>query len=376
MVAAAMHTPDAAEPQVCASYDDDENLRRHHRELLKQLCPGVWVPTTPDGEVLTLDLSKHLVGPLRRASPFPAWVRGQVYASGDQSNEDIEALRGEARGLALAMGVSAPAGAAGGVVPRWIVSDPGSPEFWRELDLHLIGSPERLISRDAVGIALLSEEEGWVSVESVQQADEEGRRGEKRRGDARGGDREDERVDFGDWPSWGSSALPELLAAILVTGLTLTSYWGHWVSESRVSRNAVVAQEVRHALNQLHHGATYDLVDPSNLASLELLGRRVLQIQRAVKRCPRHLSFEGLDLTLISSLDESRGVATSKFDAFVAKEQKAQGIILKEERMYRVEQVSEAKKYERQGDDRERDPRADPKGKVKPMPKAAVKDQG
>ncbi|CAK0791021.1 unnamed protein product [Prorocentrum cordatum] len=379
--------------QVCASYDDDENLRRHHRELLKQLCPGVWVPTTPDGEVLTLDLSKHLVGPLRRASPFPAWVRGQVYAFGDQSNEDIEALREEARGLALAMGVSAPAGAAGGVVPRWIVSDPGSPEFWRELDLHLIGNPERLISRDAVGIALLSEEEGRVSVEGAQQADEEGRRGEKRRGPgrdpgilplarrARGGQvtlgeaiARMNAVDFGDWPSWGSRALPELLAAILVTGLTLTSYWGYWVSESRVSRNAVVAQEVRHALNQLHHAATYDLVDPSNLASLELLGRRVLQIQRAVKRCPRHLSFEGLDLTPISSLDESRGVATSKFDAFVAKGQEAQGIILKEEQMYRVEQVSEAKKYERQGDDRERDPRADPKGKVKPMPKAAVKE--
>ncbi|CAK0878561.1 unnamed protein product, partial [Prorocentrum cordatum] len=393
MAAAAMRTLDVPEAQVCVNYDDDDNFRWHHRVLLEQLSPGVWVAATPDGEVLTLDLSKHLVVPLRRGSAFPVRVRGQVYAFGDQSDEDIEALRVEARGLALVMGVSGPAGTAGGVVPRWIVSDPGSPEFGRELDLHLIGNPERLISRDAVGIAMLSEEEGWVSVENVQQADEEDWRAEKRRGPGR-----DPRilplarrgrgvqvtlgeaiakmnaVDFDDWPFRGPKALPELLAAILATGLTLTSYWGYWVSESGVSRNAAVAQEVRHALNQLHHAVTYDLVDPSNLASLELLGRRVLQIQRAVKRCPRHPSFEGLGLMLSSSLDESGGVVTSRFDAFVAEEQKSQGIILKQERMYREEQESEAKKYERQGDDRERGSRADPKGKVKPKPKAAAKE--
>ena len=79
---------------------------------------------------------------------------------------------------------------------------------------------------------------------------------------------------------------------------------------------------------------------------------------------------------LSSSLDESGGVVTSKFDAFVAEEQKSQGIIMKQERMYREEQESEAKKYERQSDDRERPPKADPKGKVKPKPKAAAKDQG
>eukprot|EP00959_Pyramimonas_sp_CCMP1952_P302856 6336472-Pyramimonas_sp.AAC.1 len=96
-----MRTPDAPEPQVCACYDDDVNLRRHHRVPLRQLCPGVWVPTTPDGEVETLDLSKHEVGPLGRASPFPAWVQGQVCAFDGQTSEDIEALREEARGIAL-----------------------------------------------------------------------------------------------------------------------------------------------------------------------------------------------------------------------------------------------------------------------------------
>ena len=132
-----------------------------------------------------LDLSGHLVVTLRRASAFPARVRGQVYAFGDQSDEGIEAPRVEARMLAVVMGVLAPSAAPGAIVPRWIVSDPGSPEFGKEMDAHLVGNPERLILRDAVGIVWLSEEEGRVSVENVQQGDEEEWRAEKRRGPGR-----------------------------------------------------------------------------------------------------------------------------------------------------------------------------------------------
>ena len=142
------------------NFDDDANFRWHRRLLLVQLRPGVWMAASPDGEVLVLDLSGHLVVALRRASAFPARVRDQVYAFGDQSEGDIEALRVEARGLAVAMGATAPTAAPGAIAPRWIVSDPGSPEFGKELDVHFVGDPQRLVTRDAAGLALLSEEEG------------------------------------------------------------------------------------------------------------------------------------------------------------------------------------------------------------------------
>eukprot|EP00969_Alexandrium_andersonii_P361136 15456917-Alexandrium_andersonii.AAC.1 len=75
------------------------------------------------------------------------------------------------------------------------------------------------------------------------------------------------------------------------------------------------------------------------------MARRALQIQRAVRRCPRHPSFEGLDLMLSFQLDESGGIVTSKFDAFVAEEQKSRAQILKQERMWTEERDAEDRKY-------------------------------
>ncbi|CAK0792428.1 unnamed protein product, partial [Prorocentrum cordatum] len=162
---------------------------------LPDLLGGLATPRPAQGEdtlvnddglqVLVLDLSGDLVVALRRDSAFPQRVRGQVYAFGPTDPDDIEALRVAARALAVVMGVTTPTAAPGALLPRWIVSDPASPDFGKELDIHIAGNPKRLLFRDAVGIALLSEEEGWVSVENVQERDEEAWRAEKRRGPGR-----------------------------------------------------------------------------------------------------------------------------------------------------------------------------------------------
>eukprot|EP00959_Pyramimonas_sp_CCMP1952_P158932 3323878-Pyramimonas_sp.AAC.1 len=65
-------------------------------------------------------------------------------AFGDQSSEDIEAHRAGARGLAVVVGATATAGPPGATVPRWIVSDPGSPDFGKECDVQVAANPERL----------------------------------------------------------------------------------------------------------------------------------------------------------------------------------------------------------------------------------------
>eukprot|EP00974_Lingulodinium_polyedra_P030863 2970366-Lingulodinium_polyedra.AAC.1 len=66
--------------------------------------------------------------------------------------------------------------------------------------------------------------------------------------------------------------------------------------------------ELKVILDVMHHALTFDCLDVSNLASFELMARRALQIQRAVRRCPRHPSFDGLDVMLSSQLDESGGI--------------------------------------------------------------------
>ena len=44
----------------------------------------------------------------------------------------------------------------------------------------------------------------------------------------------------------------------------------------------------------MHHVIAYDQIDAPNLASIKLVGRRILQIQRAVKRSPKHPDFSDL----------------------------------------------------------------------------------
>ncbi|CAK0802318.1 unnamed protein product, partial [Prorocentrum cordatum] len=243
----AQRTLDVPEPQVCVNFDDSDIFRWHHRLLLVQLSPGVLVAASPDGEVLVLDLSGHL-----------------VYAFGELSDEDIEALRVEARGLAVVMGVSAPT-----APPRATVSSriqEADEEDWRAEKRRGPGRDPRIspISRRGPGYhVVLSDALGRMNS-----------------------------LEISDWPLRGPKALPELLTAVVATGLTLTSYWGFWVSESGVLRNAGVLQEMRRLLNVLHHVVTYDLLDTSNLASFKLAGRRVLHIQRAAKRCPRRQSFK------------------------------------------------------------------------------------
>ncbi|CAK0814760.1 unnamed protein product, partial [Prorocentrum cordatum] len=262
-------------------------------------------------------------------------------------------------------------------VPRRIVSDPASDHFGEEVSLELITSAERFISRDAVALAMLPDAEGWVTAENAQLSDEPDWKAEKRAGPGRGRRVLPQTgapaqtvslaqlaallksVGVEDWPFEGPRALVEFLAAVVSSGHSLSLYWGFWVAQSGVSRGSAVAQELKNIVEVLHHALVFDALDVSNLASFELLSRRALQIQRAVKRCPRHPSFEGLELMVSSRLDDSGGAVTTKFDAWVADQQKARGTVLKQERMYRGEADHEDKKYRNEQRDEARTGGAD-----------------
>ncbi|CAK0906705.1 unnamed protein product, partial [Prorocentrum cordatum] len=261
------------------------------------------------------------------------------------------------------LGFPLPVVQAGFDVPRWIVSDPASDRFGEEGGLELITSAERFIGRDAVVLVMLSDAEGGVAAENVQLSDEADWKAEKRAGPGR--DRRGlpqtgvsartvslaqlvallKSVDVEDWPFELPKALVGFLAAVVSSGHSLASYWGFWVAQSGVSRASAVAQELKNIEEVLHHALVFDALEVSTLASFELLSRRCLQIQGAVKRCPRHPSFEGLELIVSSRLDHSDGAVTTKFDARVADQQKASSAILEQERVYREEADHEDKKY-------------------------------
>ena len=77
------------------------------------------------------------------------------------------------------------------------------------------------------------------------------------------------------------------------SGLSQTARCGYWVEQSGVARQSGCSLELKVILEVTHHVLAFDRPDVTNLASFELLARRALQIQRAVKRCPRRPAFEG-----------------------------------------------------------------------------------
>ena len=90
--------------------------------------------------------------------------------------------------------------------------------------------------------------------------------------------------------------------------------------------------------------ATFDQLNLYNIAGIELLCRRLLMIQRAVKRNPLLPDFEGLDCYLFHTLDAEGGFLSSGFDAFIAEGQKTKGIIMKSTRLLKEEREAAAKK--------------------------------
>ena len=94
-----------------------------------------------------------------------------------------------------------------------------------------------------------------------------------------------------------------------------------------------VVVELRYLVYMLWTKLCVDLLNITHLLSGEHLARRILQIQKAIRRSPKHPDFTGLDQLMASQLDETGGVVTAKFDEWVAQEQKTQAIIMKNTRL-------------------------------------------
>eukprot|EP00959_Pyramimonas_sp_CCMP1952_P280988 5873439-Pyramimonas_sp.AAC.1 len=72
----------------------------------------------------------------------------------------------------------------------------------------------------------------------------------------------------------------------------------------------------------------FDQINLPNSAPAEMIARRALMIQRAVKKNPRNPDFDGLDTYMSHAFDTSGGVVTCKFDAEMAERRKTQAIIM------------------------------------------------
>ena len=361
---------DIPEQQVAIDFFDDGVYEWHARVLMVAGEAGHWVVLTPDLELEYVQISQHRVVPIMRGSEFPARVRGQLYYFDPIPADALDRLRTEARALASAVGIVVVAGpgAAEGAPPRWIVSDPSHKRFGSEIETRTVMNPQRFVQRDAVALADLGTtgSSDWVAAECVPLDDDEQWRAEKQTGpgrdyrvqairkDAAGHRRATlgqvvasaRRLQPKDWVFRGPSALEELSMAVDATGLDFATYFNHWKMTSGVNPSGGVCIELKHLLEVLRLAFAFDQLEPFNLASLELVSRRILQIMRAVRRNARHPTFEGLEGMVAFSLDESGGVITSKFDEFFATEQKNAALIMKQYRLAQEEKQAEYKRLE------------------------------
>ena len=360
---------DVPEPQVAIDFFDDDEFSWHVRLLLVHGGDGKWIWATPDLEVQYGDVSEHRVVSLPRGAPIPQRLVGQLYAFDPITPSELDALRAEAAALAGVLGFKVVAATGGAATPRWVVADASHPRFGEPIDGAVTFNEEKFVHRDAAGLVKIAAtpggDEAWTMVETVATEYHQRWLDEKRSGPGRdlrvcplvrtgpGGPRR-QTVDQAiaahrptvesDWPFRSPKAVVELFDGVRASGLGFASYANHYITVSGVAPGGNVAHELRKLFSALRHLSEYDQADCSNLACAELLARRIVQIQRAAKRSPKHPDFSGLEATMhATSLDENGGAVTTKFDEWVASEQKTQAVIMKNQHMWHEERDEELK---------------------------------
>ena len=81
----------------------------------------------------------------------------------------------------------------------------------------------------------------------------------------------------------------------------------------------------------------YDQLDLANCASAELCARRLVQLERAVRACPRSPNFSGLGKMIEMNLSDGGGLRTDEFTKHFALVAEADARVMKQTRLLREE---------------------------------------
>ena len=359
---------DVPEKQILVYFPND-NVAWHHRLLIVPIKEAVWVVATPDFDVEVMNLAGMNIRALGRNVAFPAGL-GQVYGF-DNPIEAANLANVRAAGRRLAEVMGAPPAAIPGAAParaaNWRYADSAHDKFGSVVDQDLIGQPERV---HYAGSSALLDEDGsgdWTFLQKVADEDLEEWHDEKRAGasrDARLGpsNRDVDGVrratlkevlpelkrgldnTLKGFPCPGPRVGPDFLTGVVATGHECLAYADHYKGTSGMNDKSGLAVEFTVLVAILHMLISLDQLNPANLASAELLMRRVRMIQKAVKRNPKVPDFEGLEVHLSHLLDARGGIVTTAYDRHIAEEQKAEAITLKQTRLWRDEQEADAKR--------------------------------
>jgi hypothetical protein len=234
---------------------------------------------------------------------------------------------------------------------QWVYSDPMSDRLGRVVDQVLLDDAVFLGSKGLVEVDGEVEE-----IREIPQADlagyAEARKGSL--GDVRTlGKHEDphgrrflsfqdafiimKEEKFADWGFQGPRAAKEFLTSLRESGADLTTYHLQWLKNSGVAQKTSVAHEHKTLVEVIRLAVCRDQLNPLNLMSMELVVRRLVQLEIAVSRSPSAPEFAGLDLLMENPVTEGGAATTRALDQWLTEQLKAKAQIQKQTRLYKEE---------------------------------------
>ena len=387
MVDPADLTLDVQEPQILVSYpNDNDGFFHHHRLLLVKLGPGRWIASSPDHELECLDLTGHRYRVLSRRSAFPADIQDSIYAFDPISRLELERLKREAKAMSVILG-DVDAGELESSI--WVFSDPSSAQLGKPVPADQLANAVTMGNRGLLDCD--GEIEGIEEIPSSQQSGYEERKkgtlGDLRligqhvdAGDKRFISFKDafpllRQSEFKDWQFKGPRAVREFLDSIHESGTDLGNYHLQWVSNSGVNAHTGACHEHKNLIEMIRLALCRDQLDISNLMSIELAVRRVVQLEVAVSRNSNNPDYAGLEILLENPLTESGAAATRSLDEWVTSRLKERAAIAKQTRLFKEEHSLSSKSKGADGTGgNERWKKRKPKAKASPGSAAGAVD--
>ena len=116
-----------------------------------------------------------------------------------------------------------------------------------------------------------------------------------------------------------------------------------FVLSSGIMSRSALCLESGFLVHSLHLMVCVGGLDPYRSTTAEHVARRIVQIQRAVRRSPKTHDFEGLSEYMTHVADPSGAVGAPSLDVRVAVVSKAEAVVLEQLRLQREETEAEEK---------------------------------
>jgi hypothetical protein len=343
---------DVSDIQVIVEFPDDEGgMFWHHRLAMLRVSPGRWVMLTPDYDLEIVDLNTQSHRVVGRNTPFPRAQAAYVYAFDPISSSEIKRQKKLARGYQALLGD----GAIDEVErAEWVVCDPSDDYFGKSVPQDIMDDEDAAIEFNTKGVVDWDGELRFVeSVDSKKIADyvkarrtsdldcrirpvtrdSSGNRTKRLREVV--GELSEEKM--ADWPHLGPRAALEFITAVSESAESWTLYHSEWERASGISTGSTLCHEHRILCDAMRLFCSLDQLNAPNIAGIELLIRRLIQIEMAVDRSARAPDFTGLATVLAGPTTESGSAVTKNFTEWIAGRQRDRAQVMKQERIFREE---------------------------------------